>query len=56
MTEQLLRSLQEKHTSGSLKPNELDNSGLSLLHQAASDGQLTCMKWLVKYGGDPGIR
>lgn len=56
MTEQLLRSLQDKYTSGSLRPNDLDNSGLSLIHQAAADGQLTCLKWLIKHGGDPNLR
>lgn len=56
MTEQLLRSLQDKYTSGLLRPNDLDNSGLSLIHQAAADGQLTCLKWLIKHGGDPNLR
>lgn len=56
MSEQFLRCIQEKHTSGSLKPNELDHSGLSLVHQAAKDGQLTCLKWLMKFGGDIDVK
>ena len=30
--------------------------GLSLVHQAAKDGQLTCLKWLIKYGGDLDVK
>ena len=50
------RHLQEKYLSGKLRPNELDNTGLSLLHKAALEGQLTCFKWLIQQRGDPRLR
>jgi len=43
MSEQALRIIQEKYSSGTLRPNELDHSGLSLLHYAAFEGQMLCV-------------
>ena len=52
MSEQALRNIQEAYSNGTLRPNALDNSGLSLLHYAAYDGQLLCVKCLITYGAD----
>ena len=49
----VLKSLEERYAAGTLNPNQLDETGLSLVHQAAYDGQLTCFKWLLQHGGDP---
>eukprot|EP00794_Sanderia_malayensis_P016763 gene16763-18457_t len=46
-----LKRLQEKCDAGTLEPNALDSNGLSLVHQFAYDGQVTCLKWLLKHGG-----
>ena len=56
MSEQDLRIIQEKHLAGTLRPNELDHAGLSLLHYAAFEGQLLCVKCLVSYGADINVR
>ena len=52
MSEQALRNIQEAYSTGTLRPNALDGSGLSLLHYAAYDGQLLCVKCLISYGAD----
>ena len=52
MSEQALRTIQEAYSNGTLRPNVLDQRGLSLLHYAAYDGQLLCVKCLINYGAD----
>ncbi|XP_066936997.1 espin-like isoform X2 [Clytia hemisphaerica] len=52
MSEQALRTIQEAYSNGTLRPNVLDQRGLSLLHYAAFDGQLLCVKCLINYGAD----
>ena len=53
MTDHLIRTFQESYESGLLKPNDVDSLGLSLMHKMAADGELTCLKWLIQFGGDP---
>ncbi|XP_065653974.1 homeobox protein 2-like isoform X2 [Hydra vulgaris] len=56
MTDHIIRTFQESYESGLLKPNQLDDSGLSLSHKMAADGELTCLKLLINFGGDPCLR
>ncbi|XP_012553943.1 inversin-B isoform X4 [Hydra vulgaris] len=56
MTDHIIRTFQESYESGLLKPNQLDDTGLSLSHKMAADGELTCLKLLINFGGDPCLR
>lgn len=46
-----LKWLKDLHSRRILRPNLLDDSGLSQVHHCAYRGFLSCLKWLAKHGG-----